>query len=61
MHAQHWGDPNGQMNVGAALLRAQLQERVDTRQGGKPLDIEWSAVPVLPGQGWRINRLCSEI
>ena len=32
MHAQHRRHADGQVHVGAALLRAELQERVDARQ-----------------------------
>ena len=32
MHAQHRRDADGQMDVRAALLRAEFQERVDARQ-----------------------------
>src|SRR5689334_11752394 len=39
MHAQHRRHPDGQVDVGAALLRAKLQERVNTRQGHTPRGI----------------------
>ena len=31
VHAQHRRHADGQVHIGAALLRAELQERVDTR------------------------------
>jgi hypothetical protein len=37
MHTEHWGYTDGQMHVGAALLRPELQKRVYARQGEHPL------------------------
>jgi hypothetical protein len=37
MHPEHWGYADGQMHVGAALLRPKLQKRVNARQGDHPL------------------------
>ena len=60
MHPQHRRNADGQMHVRASLLRAELQERVDARQGDDP-SIVGRSVRVLPGSGWGINELSPEI
>jgi hypothetical protein len=44
MHAQHGRHADGEVHVGAALLRAKLKERVDTRQGDTPKGLYRNAV-----------------
>jgi hypothetical protein len=48
------------MHVRAALLRAELQKRVYTRQDDHP-SIKGLSIAVLPGPGWGINQLPQEI
>ena len=58
LHAQHRRHPDGKMHVRAALLRAQLEKRVYTRQVVSAMS---RARLVLPASVAKINGLSREI